>query len=145
MDENLAYWTASLQRAGKWFSSSLALGTDVVADIIARLPSDLPCYHDHARCHCSSYFLPTWWAHNPQFHRIETWLSCKSLILKYPLQLTSYVIHESSSYRWSILVSDAILILVSLDPFHTLFQASNDCLLARNFLWYLLTLLSILS
>ena len=32
-----------------------------------------------------------------------------------------------------------------LNPFHTLFQASNDCLPARNFSWYLLTLLSILS
>ena len=49
MDENFAYWSASFQRAGKWFSLSLALGTDVVADITDRLPSDMPCLHDHAR------------------------------------------------------------------------------------------------
>ena len=36
-----------VQRAGKWFSSSLALGTDV-ADIIDSLSSDMPCYHDCA-------------------------------------------------------------------------------------------------
>ena len=30
-----------VQRAGKWFSSSLALGTDVVADITDRLSSGL--------------------------------------------------------------------------------------------------------
>ena len=64
MDENLAYWSASFNEQEKWFSSSLALGTDVVADIIDRLPSNMPCYHDHARCHHPSYFYPTWWAHN---------------------------------------------------------------------------------
>ena len=58
MDENFAYWSASFQRAGKWFSSSLALGTDVVADITDRIPSDMPCYHDRARCHRSFYFNP---------------------------------------------------------------------------------------
>ena len=46
-----------VQRAGKRFSSSLALGTDVVADITDRLPSDMPCYHDRARYH-RSYFNP---------------------------------------------------------------------------------------
>ena len=66
MDENLAYWSASFQRAGKWFSSSLALGIDVVADISDRLPFDTPCYHDRAKCRPPSYFQPTWWAHNPQ-------------------------------------------------------------------------------
>ena len=39
-----------IQRAGKWFSSSLALGTDVVADITDMLPSDMPCYQDRANC-----------------------------------------------------------------------------------------------
>ena len=47
-----------VQRAGKWFSSSLALGTDVVADITDMLLSDMPCYHDHARCQRPSYFNP---------------------------------------------------------------------------------------
>ena len=47
-----------VQRAGKWFSSSLALGIDVVADITNRLPSGMPCYHDRARCHRSFYFNP---------------------------------------------------------------------------------------
>ena len=32
-------------------------------------------------CKMSAPFLlsTTWWAHNPQFHRIETWLSCTPL------------------------------------------------------------------
>ena len=53
MDENFAYWSASFQRAGKWFSSSLALGTNVVADIADMVLPDMPCYLDRARCHCS--------------------------------------------------------------------------------------------
>ena len=31
--------------------------------------------------------LTTWWAHNPQFHRIKTWLSCTPLFLKLFLTL----------------------------------------------------------
>ena len=58
MDENFAYWPASFERARKWFSSSLALGTSIVAIITGRLPSDMPCYHDHTRCRCPSYFNP---------------------------------------------------------------------------------------
>ena len=42
MDENFAYWSASFQRAGKWFSSSPALGTDVVANVADKLFSDKP-------------------------------------------------------------------------------------------------------
>ena len=45
-----------VQRAGKWFSSSLALGIDIVANITDRLPSDMSCYHDRARYQCFSYF-----------------------------------------------------------------------------------------
>ena len=47
-----------VQRAGKWFSSSLALGTDIVANITDSLPSDMSCYHDRARCPRPSYFNP---------------------------------------------------------------------------------------
>ena len=47
-----------VQQAGKWFSSSLALGIDVVADISDRLPFDTPCYHDRAKCRPPSYFQP---------------------------------------------------------------------------------------
>ena len=47
-----------VQQAGKWFSSSLALGIDVVADITDRLPSDMPCYRDRARCQPPFYFNP---------------------------------------------------------------------------------------
>ena len=39
-----------VRRAGKWFSSSLALGTDIVADITDMLLSDMPCYRDRTRC-----------------------------------------------------------------------------------------------
>ena len=56
MDENFAYWSASFNEQEKWFSSSLALGIDVVADIIDRLPPDMPCLHDHARRLRPSYF-----------------------------------------------------------------------------------------
>ena len=42
-----------VQQAGKWFSSSLALGTNVVADITDMVLSDVPCYHDRARRHSS--------------------------------------------------------------------------------------------
>ena len=45
-----------VQQGGKWFSSSLALGTDVVADINGRLSSDMPCLHDHTRCLRPSFF-----------------------------------------------------------------------------------------
>ena len=55
VDENFAYWSASFQRAGKWFSSSPALGTDVVADIADKLSSDIPCYRDPTKCHRPSY------------------------------------------------------------------------------------------
>src|SRR4051812_31382059 len=58
MDENFAYWSASFQRAGKWFSSSLALGTNNAANTNDRLFSDMPCLHDRARRHPSSYFYP---------------------------------------------------------------------------------------
>ena len=44
-----------VQRAGKWFSSSHALGTDVVADITDRLSSNMACLHDHARRYLPSY------------------------------------------------------------------------------------------
>ena len=47
-----------VQREGKWFSSSLALGIEVVADISDRLPFDTPYYHDRAKCRPPSYFQP---------------------------------------------------------------------------------------
>ena len=47
-----------VQRAGKWFSSSLALGTNVVADIADMVLPAMPCYHDRARCRPPSYFQP---------------------------------------------------------------------------------------
>ena len=50
--------------------------------ITNRLPSDMPCYHDRARCHRFFYLYFVWWAHNPQFHRIETWLSCTPRLKK---------------------------------------------------------------
>ena len=45
-----------VQRAGKWFSSSLALGTNVVTNMTDRLSFDMPCLHDRARRHRPSYF-----------------------------------------------------------------------------------------
>ena len=56
----------------------------------------------------------------------------------YSSRVASYVIHGPPSY-WSILASDIILIPIALNPFHTLFQASNDCLPVWNSSWYFLT------
>jgi hypothetical protein len=116
--ENFAYWSASFQRAGKWFSSSPVLSTDIAADIADRLSSDMPCFC--ARCHHSSYFHPTWWAHNPQVHRIETWLFCATLILLYHLHLASYVIHELIPLPCFILVSNTMLFSLFKPPFQFL-------------------------
>ena len=109
MDENFAYWSTLFQRAGEWFSSSLALGTDVVADITDRLSSDMPCLHNRARCHLLSYFQPTWWAHSPQVHWIETWLFFTTRILMYPLHLASCEIHELNTIPLFILGSNTML------------------------------------
>ena len=46
-----------VQRAGKWFSSSLALGTDIVADITDMLLSDMPCYRDRTRCQPPPFYF----------------------------------------------------------------------------------------
>ena len=57
-------WTRTLpigpprSTSRNWFSSSLALGIDVVADISDRLPFDTPYYHDRAKCRPPSYFQP---------------------------------------------------------------------------------------
>src|SRR4051812_28311657 len=58
MDENFAYGSALLNEQEKWFSSSLARGTDVVADITDRLSSDVPCLHDRANRHHLPTFNP---------------------------------------------------------------------------------------
>ena len=140
MDENFAYWPASFneQENGSLRSSPL------VPMLLPTWPSDSPLT-------CLAYMivqdvtnlllLTTWWAHNPQFHRIETWLFCTTWCQSYSSCLTLYVIHGPLAC-WSILVSDTILILVALNPIHTLFQAMNDCLSAWNFLSHCLTLLS---
>src|SRR3954468_22450561 len=47
-----------VQRAGKWFSSSLALGIDVVANITDGLSSDMPRLHDRVRRHHLPTFNP---------------------------------------------------------------------------------------
>ena len=56
----------------------------------------MSCYQDRVICHPCAYSRPTWWTHNPKFHRIETWLSCTSLTPKYPLHLAHM---EFSSHR----------------------------------------------
>src|ERR1041385_3472563 len=57
------------------------------------------------------------WAHNPQFHRIETWLSCTFLFSRLFLLLdlvcnsrVIYLVIFSS-------ISDSMLMLDALDPF----------------------------
>ena len=97
MDENFAYWSASFQQAGKWFSSSLALGTDNVADIWLT-GNPLTCLAIMiVQDVIALPTLTTWWAPNPQFHRIKTWLSCTPCSQSYSSRLDSYVIHGPPS------------------------------------------------
>ena len=131
-----------VQRAGKWFSSSLARGTNVVADITDMLSSGMPCLHDRANRHR----LPTF---DPHGGPITQSSQDRNLTLMYtPVsksfssRLVSYVIHEPPSERSLILVLDKILIPIASKRFHTLFQATNDCLPDWSFLLRLLTLLS---
>ena len=128
MDENFAYWSTLFQRAGEWFSSSLALGTDVVADLIDRLSSDTPCLHDRANHHR----LPTFNPHGGPITHSSTGLKPALMYTpcsqSYSSRVASYVIHEPPSDEIINLVSDAILIPIALNPFHTLFQTSKDCL-----------------
>ena len=116
MDENLAYWSASFQRAGKWFSSSLALGTNVVANKTDRLFSDIPCYLDRAIV--SAFLLLT--------HMVGPWPTVpqdRNLTLLYTL-VSKVISHTwlhmkipSCLPRWSI--PDA------LNPFLTLYSGIN--------------------
>ena len=63
----------------------------------------MPCYHDRARCRRSSYYEHTRWAHNPQFHKIETWHSCTPLLLRLFLTLGS--IRKSRATFWEAIYS----------------------------------------
>ena len=117
MDENFPYWSALFQRAGEWFSSSLALGTDVVADITDRLSSGMPCLHDHANRHR----LPTFNPHGGPITHSSTGSKLDSHVhlpcsRSYSSRVTSYVIREPPSERSSILVSDAMLIPCCSEP-----------------------------
>ena len=141
MDENFAYWSASFQRAGKRFSLSLSLGTDVVANITDRLFSDIPCYHDRARCRRPSYLNPHGGpiTHNstgskPDSH-VHPCLPKLSLTL-------GFVCNSRATLLWSVLLPDAILTLATLNPFLTLVQTSSNYLSAWTLLLYLRTSLS---
>ena len=80
----------------------------------------MPPYRVCARCHHPSYFQPTWWAHNPQVHWIETWLFFTTRILMYPLHLASYVIHELNAIPLFILESNTMLFSLFKPPFQLL-------------------------
>ena len=133
MDENCAYWSASFQRAGEWFSSSLALGAGVVADINDWLFSDMPYLHDRATHHCLPAFSP----HGGPITDSSTGSKPDSPI--HPLFLRLFlalglVCDSRATFREIInSVSDTIFIPIASNPFHALFQASNDCPPARNF------------
>ena len=100
MDENLAYWSASFneQENGSLRPSPL------VPMLLPTWPSDSPLT-------CLAYMivqdvtnlllLTTWWAHNPQFHRIETWLSCTPLFLKLILML-GFIWKSQAAFREAI-------------------------------------------
>ena len=117
-----------VQRAGKWFSSSLALGTDVVADITDRLPSDIPCYHDRARCHRSFYFNP----HGGPITHSSTGSEPRPPVYPFsevPFALGFVCCHEPPSERWSN--------PGALNPFSHSVQLSIVCPFSWNFLLYL--------
>ena len=117
MDENFAYWSASSYEQENGSLRPTPLVPNFVANITDRLSSEMPCYHDRAICRRPSYFWTTSWAHNPQFHRIETWLSCTPLFLRLFLTLGFLSCYEPPSERWSI--PDA------LNPFLTLGSGIN--------------------
>ena len=140
MDENLAYWSASFneQENGSLRPSPL------VPMLLPTWPSDSPLT-------CLAYMivqdvtnlllLTTWWAHNPQFRRIETWLSCTPLLPKLFLTLD----FVGNSRATCLLIYPGIghnTYSRCSEPFRTLFQTMNDCLSAWNFLSHCLTLLS---
>ena len=96
MDENFAYWSASFNE------QEMVL-------FVPRPWYRCCCRHIwqatlwHALlswpCKMSAPFLlsTTWWAHNPQFHRIETWLSCTPSSQGCSSRAASYVIHGPPS------------------------------------------------
>ena len=129
MDENFAYWSASFQLAGKWFSSSLALGTNVVATITDRSSSDMSHYHDRARCQLPSYFLP----HGGPITHSSTgskpdspvYPLLRSIICSWLCVLSRATVREMISSR------------CSEPPFSHSVQVSIVCTFAWNFLLYL--------
>ena len=120
MGENFANWFASFNEQENVFSLFLVLGTDIVADIAEKLSTDMPPCRGCARCHHLSYFQPTCWAHNPQIHWIETWLSFIIRILMYPLHLASYVIHELNAIPLFIVESNTMLFSLFKPPIQLL-------------------------
>ena len=94
-------------------------------------------------CELSAPFLlsTTWWAHNPQLHRIETWLSCTTLIPKYSWHSASYVIHEPTSSPCFFSVLEATLFFFALNPFITYFRHQMDAYLVGNLLNLLISLM----
>ena len=79
----------------------------------------------------------TWWAHNPQFHRIETWLSRTTLFLKLFVTL-GFVCNSRATFR--VIINYAIKHITYT---RRLVSGNDDCLSASIFLRYLLTLLSV--
>ena len=120
MGENFANWFASFNEQENVFSLFPVLGTAIVADIAEKLSTDMPPCRSCARCHHLSYFQPTCWAHNPQIHWIETWLSFIIRILMYPLHLASYVIHELNAIPLFIVESNTMLFSLFKPPIQLL-------------------------
>ena len=126
MDENFANWSASSYRAGRWFSSSLALG----ADIVDKLFSDLPC-------NVIALFVTTLLIQCGPITHSSTGSKPDSLVpfcsRGYSSCLTSYEIQESSTLWYSVRYQTQCLCLMLWTPFHRLSSASNACIFAWNF------------
>ena len=111
MDENLAYWSASFLTSRKmvllvprpWYRRCCRHSWQAV------LWQTL--HRDRIICHHPSYSM---WAHNPQFHRIETWLLSPTL-------------------WYSVRYQTHCLCLMLWTPFHFPLSTSNACLSTWDF------------
>lgn len=117
MDENFAYRSSLFQREGKWLCSSPAPSTDVIANIIDRLSSNMSCYQGYAIFHRFVYSHPhggpiTQSSTGSKPHSpVHLWL--QSILCTFRMKLPSH-----RSMRRSILVSDAISIFIAQNPLY---------------------------
>ena len=121
----------------------LALGTNIVANIIDRLSSDLPCYHD--RAYVSA--LPTFNPHGGPITHSSTGSKPDPPVPPFSKSILTLGFVCNSRATFLVIYSGNRCNIQSrcFGPLSHSFPASNDCLSAWNSLSYLLTLLTIHS